>query len=236
MYYATGSGVQRHQNRAVFDARVLNLFCPCPEMAFPTLRLFQRGLERDSWLLALDHRSGYLNVPLHEDSCKYFGFQYRGQTFVYKTLSFGWAPSAFVYQTLSAPLGAVLATLGLHNIIYIDDVSVGLAAGCAPNVRAWAGWVLVSLMTASGYFVALPKLSLVPKRVIELLGFIVDTHAQLFAVPERKVSGLLQLLDEVIGGAAGSGGAHCSALQLQRLLGKAQSMSPPHARMQATRH
>ena len=62
---------------------------------------------------------------LHPSSQTYFGFQWHGFFFVFRTLSFAWKAGAFVYHKLGLAVSGSERSLGVPVSQYIDDRQVG---------------------------------------------------------------------------------------------------------------
>jgi hypothetical protein len=179
--------------RLVYDARYLNLFTPSPKMRYDSLRNFQRGIGKDDMMFSLDHKSGYHHIPMAVDSQQLLGVQWGEDFYVWKALPFGWAPACYVYNTLSTALAAHLRRLGLHVVVYLDDFGFAILT-LEMRVQARWVWIVMAATYMAGYVVSLPKSRLCPSRVLQLLGFIVDSAEQQFRVPEAKLEDILRRL------------------------------------------
>lgn len=218
--------VEGRRLRLIVDARFVNLWCNPPDMKYDTLRSFQRGLRKGDFLFSLDFKSGYHHVRLTEESCTYFGLEWQGSYYEFQVLPFGWNVAPYVFNTLSTAVVGCVRSMGIHSLVYLDDF-------CFRNPKLWPKWkrfrcvwLVMAIMYCAGYTVALDKSVLEPVTRIELLGLGLDTELQQFWVPERKVSTLLGLLDEL------RAMERVSLKWLQRLVGKAQSLAlaiPPVA-------
>jgi hypothetical protein len=85
------------------------------------------------------------------------------------------------------------------NIVYIDDFGFALGPGAS---RVDAERVLCMIQSL-GFATNMDKTVFEPKTRIELLGFIIDTDAWLYGLPERRLrklegtaDGLLRTLEE----------------------------------------
>ena len=222
-----GVAHQATKRRLIYDARHLNRWTPSPDMQYQTLRSFQRNLRQGDLMFSLDHKSGYHHVPLTPDSWTMFGFEWAGRYYVYTVLPFGWAPACYIYDTLSSVVAAYIARMGIVVIHYLDDFGLAIPARMTGSAARWAVWAVLEVMYLSGYFVSVSKSHLAPSTSLQLLGFVIDSAARTFAVPDRKMTALLDLLDSIIGTASEPvpPGTHVRYPALQSLLGKAQSMS-----------
>jgi hypothetical protein len=205
--------------RMILDARALNLFTPSDRMRYETLGMFREGIGAGDNLFSLDHKSGYHHVGLQAASCKYFGFQWKRCMYVFTVLPFGWAPACSIYNTLSSVVASYYRTFGIHCIFYLDDFGFAVAWYMSRRDSAEVVWCVVAVMYLAGFYLSRPKSCLLPKPIIELLGFVVDARAQCFRVPERKIVAMLALVDVLVPG------SQIELTALQSIVGKAQSLS-----------
>lgn len=218
-----GVTTRNGKRRAIWDGRVLNCFTPSPPMRYQTIRQLASHLEVGDYLLSLDHKTGYHHVGVVPESTTFLGFKLDGVYYELQVLPFGWAPSCFIYDSLSSVVSAFCSSAGIPGIHYLDDFGFTVRARASRGSRRWAVWFVCAAMFLAGYFVSLPKSILVPTTSLPLLGFIIDTISQTFSVPEKKRMELVGLVLSAISAARSGGRTHVT--QLQSLLGKAQSMS-----------
>ena len=74
------------------------------------------------YFFKIDHKNGYLHVPIHEDSGKLFGILWKGVYYVFAVLPFGWKSSPVVYHTLTEAVAMYLRSLGIPMLDWIDDM------------------------------------------------------------------------------------------------------------------
>ena len=72
-----------------------------------------------------DDKNGYQHVLLHSSSQAYFGFQWQGFYFPFRTLPFGWKASAFIYHKLGLAVSGAARSIGVSVSQYIDYRHVG---------------------------------------------------------------------------------------------------------------
>jgi len=205
--------------RLILDARYTNNWCRPEPMSYDSLRTYQRGIHHDDNLISLDFKSGYHHVALTEASSQYFGFKWKGKYYTFKVLPFGWNVAPCIFNALSTVVVTYFRRRGLHSLCYLDDFSFCLPRDWGQDKsQRWVRFVM-AIMYLAGYTVEKSKSTLTPTRSLELLGLGIDTHLQRFWVPERKITTLLELIAEMRRGAV------MPIYSLQRLVGKAQSLS-----------
>ena len=107
---------------------------------------------------------------LHPSSQTYFGFQWHGFFFVFRTLPFGWKDSAFIYHKLGLAISGAARSLGVPVSQYIDDRHVGqlfispLRVSWSPSLeRAQAAaYIMCYLLIEAGNFIGIEKSQLTP--------------------------------------------------------------------------
>lgn len=174
------------KKRLCHDCRYVNLWTQAPSPRYENIRDFQAGLAKDDWMGLQDHTAGYTHVRIAADSIEYFGFEFQGKHYCYLALGFGWSCSPFVYATLSTTVSAFARRHRQHTTAYLDDLATALPAAWHP-LRARAGLQsLAGLQYLAGFCVAVPKSCWVPTTRLQLLGFIVDSSAEQYEVPQLK--------------------------------------------------
>ena len=119
-----------------------------------------------------------------------------------------------------------IRSLGVPCSQYIDDRHVGQLTTCRKSPKSTTAWsdfelaeaffaaaVLISL----GYFIGLAKSSLLPKRIVKFLGFLVDSQRFAFILPEDKKHKFAALRESILDKKSSS------VKTLQRLPGKITS-------------
>lgn len=212
--------VEPTKPRLVWDGRYLNFWCNAPTVRFDGLPTFRKGIRPHDYLIGLDLHSGYHQVRVKPGCEKWFGFEYEGAYYGYASIPFGWNVAPYLFSTLTTLPMQFLRSYGYHGLVFIDDFSVVISGDLSPEQRHWVVWRVTALLWLCGFFVSKKKCTLVPTRTLRLLGFVVDVAAQQFRVPQDKITDLLALVR-----AATARDAMVTIPALQRLVGKAQSMS-----------
>ena len=77
-----------------------------------------------AWLHAyffkLDHKNGYLHVPLDRSCWKFLGVYWKGVYYAITVLPFGWKSSPLVYHTITEALEMYRRSLGIPMLWWID--------------------------------------------------------------------------------------------------------------------
>ena len=117
--------IEASKPRMCHDERFLNLWIKDSPFSLDYITNLPWYVGLNHFQTTLDDRSGYDHVPLHPESRTYFGLEWKGFYFMYKTLPFGWKASAYVYNTISMAATCHIRSLGVPCSNYIDDKHLG---------------------------------------------------------------------------------------------------------------
>ena len=102
----------------------------------------------------------------------------------FQCLPFGLCTAPFTFSKVTKPATQFLRQLGIHLIIYLDDLL--LAAPTKDQLLvdlSTAIWLLTTL----GFLINIPKSITAPTCHLEFLGFIVDTDNMVISLPAHKL-------------------------------------------------
>lgn len=178
----------------------------------------------------MDDKSGYDHVALSESSATFFGLEWQGWYFVFRTIPFGWKASAYLYHTigLAATCTSYVRSLRVHCSQYIDDRHVGhLSVSRKSLVVPWlwsdlelaeaAVFICAAVLVSLGYFLGLSKSTLIPSRFVRFLGVLVNSELGAFILPMDKKEKFALLREHILSKRT------VSVKTLQRLAGKISS-------------
>lgn len=201
--------VEQTKPRLCLDSRLVNLWVKDSPFRLEGLKEVPRLVSKGAFLTSVDHKSGYQNIGLTENSQTYFGIEWEGYYLVYTTLPFGFKASCYIYHLMSSMVASYGRDLGVPNVVYIDDsFNTELVKG-APNVgvqgveggyvaAARAVYIMCELWTRLGYTLSLHKSVLVPTRVLRFLGFLTDSVRGAFILPEDKKASFARLRESIL--------------------------------------
>ena len=189
--------VEPTKPRLCHDERFLNLWVKDSPFTLDYISNLPRYVGKDSFQTTIDDKSGYDHVRLAENSRKFFGLQWQGVYYLYHTIPFGWKASAYIYHTIGMGATSYIRSLGVPCSQYIDDRHVGQLTTCRKSPKSTTAWsdfeladaaafIAAAVLISLGYFVGLAKSSLLPKRIVKFLGFLVDSQRCAFILPEDK--------------------------------------------------
>ena len=76
-------GVEPSKPRALWDGRYVNEFCRDLPFSMDNAAKVAEAAWEGTYFFKLDHKNGYLHVPIHENSRKYFGICWTGKYYVF---------------------------------------------------------------------------------------------------------------------------------------------------------
>lgn len=174
-------------------------------------------------MFKIDLVAGYLHVGIAEESQDVFGIRWREQTYVFTAANFGSNSTPFIFQRLTASVGAALQRLGISSCVYLDDMLFVCLPATATRSAAQRAedtvFIVKEVMFLCGFVLNREKSVLVGTTSIESLGFGIDSVAQTFLVlPHRcaSITALAQLLGQQ---------ATISLHEMQSFTGKAISLT-----------
>ena len=80
-----------------------------------------RSVQTEDWMVSIDLQDVYLQIPVHQDSCRYLRFVVDGQAFQFWVLCFGLTTAPQVFTRVMAPVSAILHRWGFQLLQYLDN-------------------------------------------------------------------------------------------------------------------
>ena len=220
--------VEATKPRLCHDERFLNLWVKDSPFTLDYISNLPTYVGQDSFQTTIDNKSGYDHVRPAENSRKFFSLQWQGVYYLYHTIPFGWKASAYIYHTIGMGTTSYIRSLGVPCSQYIDDRHVGQLTTCRKSPKSTTTWsdfeladaaafIAAAVLISLGYFIGLAKSSLLPKRTVKFLGFLVDSQRWAFILPEDKKRKFAALRESILDKKSSS------IKTLQRLAGKTTS-------------
>ena len=198
-------GIEPTKPRALWDGRYVNEFCRDIPFSMDNAAKVAEVAWEGAYFFKIDHKNGYLHVPIHENSRKYFGICWKGVYYVFTVLPFGWKTSPLVYHSITEAAAMYLRSLDIPMLDWIDDM-LGMTQQTFKGetdeeqfqsaLRAMV--VTTYVLFKAGYFLGLPKCNLIPEQVMTYLGIDCDSKHQKFMVPEKRIQKYIPLLQELL--------------------------------------
>ena len=181
--------------RLVIDLRHVNSFLVRFKFKYEDLRSLSQVLEEGHWFFTWDLRSGYHHVDICVEYQTYLGFSwlFNGvpRYFTFAVLPFGLSSACFCFTKLLRPLVKRWRSMSHGSFVYLDD---GFGSQPDKSSAAAAAVIQERELDSSGFLVNEDKSHWDPMQIGEWLGFVINTIAMTFQIPEAKVRKLKSLL------------------------------------------
>ena len=160
--------------RSAIDFSLLNLKVQKTSFKMETLQSVLLSVRTGDWMVSLDLKDVYLQVPMHPDSCKFLRFVALGKMYQFKVICFGLSTALQVFTRVMAPVSAFLHRSGIHLRRYLDDWLI--QASSREQVLLALDTVL-QLCHSLGIVVNWEKSQLIPTRRMVYLGVLLDSFS-----------------------------------------------------------
>ena len=138
------------------------------ERLHPPPDLIQQG----DWMIKMDLKDGYLQVQIHKAHQCFLQFVWEGKHYKFQCLPFDLSSAPRVFTKLLKPVVALLRQIGLHLIIYLDDM---LFMHANREQLETMAPMIVSLFETLGLMVNKVQSLLTATQLIEFLGFQINS-------------------------------------------------------------
>ena len=105
----------------VIDLSTLNHFVDVSHFQMETIQSVLLSIHPGDWMVSIDLREAYLQVPVHPESRPFLRFVTNGQVYQFKTLCFCLSTAPQVFTCVMAPVSAILHSMGIRMHRYLDD-------------------------------------------------------------------------------------------------------------------
>ena len=153
--------------RQVIDLSPLNKFIHQTPFKMETCASVLRAIRKDDWMLSLDLKDTYFQVPVHPESRRFLRVVARGIACQFKVICFGLCTAPQVFTRVMAPVASILHTRGIRMLRYLDD---WLILTTSEEGAAWAREETLQLCQQLGIVINLEKSDLIPKQAAVYLG------------------------------------------------------------------
>ena len=140
--------------RPIIDLSTLNLSVDQTPFRMETSQTVLRSVRRNDWMVSIDLKDAYLQIPIHPAARRYLRFTARGRTWQFSVLCFGLSTAPQVFTRVIAPVSGFLHQLGIQMLLYLDD---WLILASSQEEACWARDKVLSLCQELGSVVNLEK-------------------------------------------------------------------------------
>jgi hypothetical protein len=182
--------------RPILNLSGLNEFTIYRHFKMDHLSTVMTLLPQNSYMSSIDITSAYFALPVRLRDRDLLQLQFHGRRYRYTCLPNGYSPGPRVFTRIMKALLAHLRTAyGVNLVFYIDDTLI--YGDTLQAVRDAVSHTLRVLQQA-GFTISYKKSVLEPARVIEYLGFQIDSATLTLNIPPKKQLKLLDILDKAL--------------------------------------
>ena len=202
--------------RPVIDLKKLNGSIKKTRFRMETVQSVLSSIRRNDWMVSIDLKEAYLQIPVHPESRKFLRFVTNMGVFQFRTLCFGLSTAPQVFTRIMAPVSKILHSMKIRLLRYLDDWLL-IASSKEECLRARN--FLIELCLELGIVINMEKSSLIPSQEIVYLGMILNSQTlRAFPTAERRKNVTI-LIEEFL-----SSGTQ-PAFLWQKILGHLASLS-----------
>ena len=107
--------------RPVIDLSWLNKFVLQIRFKMESSQSVLRAIWRGGWMVSVDLKDAYLQVPVHPNSCKFFRFVVDETVYQFKAFRFSLSTAPQVFTSFLAPVSVMLHDLSVRILRHLDD-------------------------------------------------------------------------------------------------------------------
>ena len=154
-----------------------------------SLHLLPDLLQPQDWMVKMDLKDAYLQIPIHPDHQHLLTFQWEEKTYMFQGLPFGLSAAPRVFTKLLKPVVGFLRQNGCRLIIYLDDM---LMLHQDRDQLQQVTQLTCQLLESLGLMVNLKKSILTPTQELEFLGFHLCSVTMRLLIPSEKLRKIQQ--------------------------------------------
>jgi len=187
--------------RPVINLRALNRFLGKESFKMEGLQVVKSLIMQGDLMMKLDLKYAYYALPIHLSHRKYLRFIYQDRTYKFQCLPFGLSSAPWAFTKTLKPVLAVLWSLGIWVVIYIDDM---LLLYQQSKVLQTIFAQVVDLLEKLGFLVKREKCSLIPCQHLFFLGAVLDSTIMTLSLPQPKLTTILNTCHHLLAHWSGS--------------------------------
>ena len=158
--------------RPILDLSHQNKFVLQTRFKMETSQSVLRAVRRDDWMVSIDLKVAYLQVPVHPESRKFLQFVAFGKVYQFKILCFGLSMAPQVFIRVMAPVSVMLHNLGVRLLRYLDN---WLILASSRKEALWASDVVLHLCRQLGILINFNKSHLSSTQSATYLGMVIES-------------------------------------------------------------
>ena len=176
--------------RPVIDLSHLNRFLASSPFKMETIQSVLLSVHPGDWMVSIDLKEAYLQIPVHPESRNYLWFVAFGRVYQFRALCFGLASAPQVFTCVMAPVLSILHSMGIRLCRYLDDWLIQSSSWEAVlrDLR-----VVLDLCMALRIVVNPEKSNFVPSQKVLYLGTVLDSRTLVASPYPDRIARLLSL-------------------------------------------
>ena len=171
--------------RPVIDLSPLNRFVRQTRFVMETTRSVIASIRRNDFMLSIDLKDAYFQIPVHRSSRKYLRFVLGQTVYQFKALCFGLSTAPQVFTRVFTLVSVWAHSHGIRLRRYLDDWLV-LASSRSQLLRDRDR--LLEFCHGLGIVINFEKSDLTPKQRTLYLGMLIDTAAARVFPSDSRIS------------------------------------------------
>ena len=181
--------------RPIIDLSTVNLDVDRTPFRMETSRMVLCAVCRNDWMVSIDLKDAYLQIPIHPVSRRYLRFTAGGKTWQFRVLGFGLSTALQVFTRVMAPVSGFLHQLGIRMLQYLDD---WLILASSQEEACWARDKVLSLCQELGIVVNLEKSTLTPSQAIVYLRIRIDSQTFRASATSSRIEKFFSIAEEYL--------------------------------------
>ena len=178
--------------RPVIDLSLLNLKVQKTSFKMETLQSVLLSVRAGDWMVSLDLKDAYLQVPMHPESRKFLRVVACGIVYQFKVLCFGLSTAPQVFTRVMAPVSAFLHRTGIRLHRFLDN---WLVQASSREQVLLALETVLQFCSSLGIVVNWEKSQLIPTHHMVYLGVLLDSISFRASPALKRVEKLLSIGD-----------------------------------------
>ena len=205
------------QMRPVINLKRLNEWITPQHFKMEGMSTLRELLKTNDWMAKIDLKDAYFTIQMHPTHQPFLRFMVNQQHYQFTCFLFSLSCAPWVFTKVMKPISIFLRSMGVHMIVYIDDI---LVMGESPEQVKSHLEALTYLLTGLGFVINIPKSITTPAQRIEYLGLLVDSTTLHLSLPGEKLHHIRSEIDQIT-----MKSSPITARQLAQIIGKLHAAS-----------
>ena len=181
--------------RFILNLKPFNELIDKIKFKLTSLRTAIKMVSKDMYFCKLDFKDGYFSLPIEEQSKRFFRFLFEEKLYQFCALPQGYRDAVRIFTKVLKPALAELRAAGHLLVNYIDDtLLMGFSFNdCKSSIKD-----AIALFDKLGFTINIEKSVFYPTRVIEFLGFIIDSQNMWVKPTEKRANDLRESCNRLL--------------------------------------